>query len=102
MPDPKKVIDNIQKIKKIGCCEGEVTFFKAEDIFNTIIQFIETDTYKKMVEATASGHNATKESSFKAGMMLAPSVIFAYCKKLHGSPAPIPDKEPSAGEEDHA
>lgn len=89
-------------IKKIECREGEVTFFKAEDIFNTLIQFIDTDNYKKMVEATASGDNATKESSFRAGMMLAPSVIYAYCKKLHGYPAPIPDKEPSAGEEDHA
>ena len=89
-------------IKKIGCCKGEVTFFKAEDIFNTLIQFIDTDNYKKMVEATASGDNATKESSFRAGMMLAPSVIYAYCKKLHGYPAPIPDKEPAAGEEDHA
>ena len=95
-------MEEVKNIKKIGCCEGEVTFFEAQDIFNTLLQFIDTDNYKQMVEATASGDNATKESSFKAGMMLAPSIIFAYCEKLHGRPAPIPDKKPFAGEEDHA
>lgn len=72
--------------KLIRSKENERTFFEAEDMFNTLIQFLRTENYKKMVESVDT---TTVESAFRSGMMMAPSIIYANCRKFHGVPVPI-------------
>lgn len=70
---------------KIGTnSEMQNVFFKAEDILNTLIKFLGTEEYEMMFESI---ENTTEESTFKAGLMLAPSIIYAYCRKFYGSKA---------------
>jgi len=73
----------------IGGSECQIVFFKAEDILNTLIKFLGTEEYEMMFESI---ENTTEESTFKAGLMLAPSIIFAHCRKFYGKPA-IPTEE---------
>lgn len=73
----------------IRSLEFQTVFFKAEDILNTLIKFLGTEEYEMMFESIDS---TTEESTFKAGLMLAPSIIFANCRKFYGKPA-IPTEE---------
>lgn len=76
-------------VKKIGAPDDvQVVFFETGDILNALLQFLGTEDFKKMV---SSIDNTTKESVFKAGLMLAPSIIFAYCRKFYGTPVPVPN-----------
>lgn len=61
--------------------ELQTVFFKAEDILNTLIKFLGTEEYEMMFESI---ENTTEESTFKAGLMLAPSIIYAHCRKFYG------------------
>lgn len=77
--------------------ELQTVFFKAEDILNTLIKFLGTEEYEMMFESI---ENTTEESTFKAGLMLAPSIIYAHCRKFYGKPT-IPTKEEENDDAEH-
>lgn len=82
--------DNNNNNKVISSAEFQTVFFKAEDILNTLIKFLGTEEYEMMFESI---DNTTEESTFKTGLMLAPSIIYAYCRKFYGKSVPKEEKE---------
>lgn len=59
---------------------GERIYFEAGDVVDTLIKFIGTDDYKTMLECT---YGTDKESGFRAGLMMVPSILMTKCRKFY-------------------
>lgn len=88
--DTKEIIRNfvkdITEEKLENICnelkkESEATmFFTIDDILDTLLKFLDTDNFKTMVRCV---DGSSKEATFRAGIMMVPSILCAYGRKYY-------------------
>ena len=68
----ERIIGEISKPKKV--------FFEMGDILDTLLKFLDTNTFKTMVQCV---DDSSKEATFRAGLMMVPSILCTYGHKFY-------------------
>lgn len=63
--------------------DEETILFEANDIIQTLLDFLETETFERMF---SSIDKSSDKAVFQAGLMFVPSILMAKCNKNYAVP----------------